>query len=43
MKTVPPSSKPVNLRDSLHQHLHLYALAASAAGVSMLALAEVPD
>jgi len=27
-------------RDSLHQHLHAYALAASAAGVTMLALAQ---
>jgi hypothetical protein len=40
MKTLPPPSKPVNLRDSLHQHLHMYALAASAAGVSVLALAQ---
>jgi len=32
--------KPANLRDSLNQHLHLYALAASAAGVSMLALVQ---
>jgi len=29
-----------SLRDSLHQHLHTYALAASAAGVTMLALAQ---
>lgn len=32
--------KPAGLRDSLHQHLHMYALAASAAGVSVLAMAE---
>jgi len=40
MQTYPPPSKPANVRDSLHHHLHLYALAASAAGVSMLALAQ---
>ena len=40
MKTLPPPSKPVNLCDSLHQHLHMYALAASAAGVSVLALVQ---
>ncbi len=40
MKTFPPSSKPVNLRDSLHQHLYMYALAASAAGVSVLAMVQ---
>ncbi|MGA2424834.1 MAG: hypothetical protein ABSG07_12590 [Terriglobales bacterium] len=40
MKTLPVPSKPVNLRDAVHQHLHMYALAASAAGVSMLAMAR---
>ena len=40
MKSSPSSSKPAHLRDSLHQHLHMYALAASAAGVSLLALAQ---
>src|ERR1700689_3705424 len=40
MKTSPSSLKPVNLSDSLYQHLHMYALAASAAGVSVLALAQ---
>ncbi|MGB9241186.1 MAG: hypothetical protein WCC19_20390 [Terriglobales bacterium] len=40
MKTLPPASKPAKVRDSLHQHLHMYALAASAAGVSVLALAQ---
>ena len=40
MKTLPPSSKPARVRDLLHQHLHTYALAASAAGVSVLALAQ---
>jgi len=34
------SSKAVRVGDSLHQHLHMYALAASAAGVSMMALAQ---
>ena len=40
MKTSPSSSKPANLSDSLHQHVHMYALAASAAGVSLLATAQ---
>ena len=40
MKTSERPSKQVHVRDSLHQHLHMYALAASAAGVSMLALAQ---
>src|SRR5208337_1784541 len=40
MKTFPARSKPAKVRDSLHQHLHTYALAASAAGVSVLALAQ---
>lgn len=39
MKTSERRSK-LHLRDSLNQHLHIYALAASAAGVSMLALAQ---
>jgi hypothetical protein len=40
MKTLASPSKPVDVRDSLHQRLHMYALAASAAGVSVLALAQ---
>ncbi|MGB0115879.1 MAG: hypothetical protein WBP73_03670 [Terriglobales bacterium] len=40
MKTSERPSKQVHVRDSLHQHLHTYALAASAAGVSILALAQ---
>jgi len=40
MRTLPAPSKPADLRDSLHHHLHLYALAATAAGVSVLALAQ---
>lgn len=40
MKTFPSPSKPATLRDSFHQHLHLYALAASAAGVSVLAMVQ---
>jgi hypothetical protein len=40
MKTFPPRLKPSNVRDSLQQHLHMYALAASAAGVSALAMAQ---
>jgi len=40
MKRSPSSFKPVNLSDSLCQHLHAYALAASAAGVSLLATAQ---
>ena len=43
MKTSPSSSKPVNLGDSLYQHLHMYALAASAASVSLLAMAQPSD
>ena len=39
MKTA-PSLKPINSPDSFQKHLHMYALAASAAGVSMLALAS---
>ena len=40
MKTSERPSKQAHVRDSLHQHLHMYALAASAAGVTMLALAQ---
>jgi len=40
MKTLCFSSKSVNPRESLSQHLHMYALAAGAAGVSVLALAQ---
>lgn len=40
MKTETSSLDSVIHRDSLHQHLHTYALAASAAGVTMLALAQ---
>jgi len=40
MKKQARDLKPANLRDSLNQHLHLYALAASAAGVSMMALVQ---
>jgi hypothetical protein len=34
-----PGGKPANLPDSVHQRLNMYALAAGAAGVGMLALA----
>jgi hypothetical protein len=37
VKTFATPSKPAKRRDSFHQHLHMYALAASAAGVSALA------
>ena len=40
MRTSKRPSKPVHLRDPLHRQLHVYALAASAAGVSILALAQ---
>ncbi len=40
MKTLATPAKPAALRDSFHQHLHMYALAASAAGVSVLALVQ---
>ena len=40
MKTSPPRPKPTNFRDSMHQHLHMYALAASAAGVSVLSMVQ---
>ncbi len=35
--------KPANVSESLHQQLHLYALAASAAGVAMLAMAPLGE
>jgi hypothetical protein len=34
------SRTPSNLSDSVHQHLNMYALAASAAGVGVLALVQ---
>jgi len=40
---MPNRSKPDHIRNSLHQRLHMYALAASAAGVSMLALAPAGE
>jgi len=40
MKNETSSLDSANPRDSFHQHLHAYALAASAAGVTMLALAQ---
>jgi hypothetical protein len=40
MKSFASPSKPANARESLHQHLHMYALAASAGGVSVLALVQ---
>ena len=41
MKSLPrPARTPSPLSESLHQQLNLYALAASAAGVGMLALAQ---
>ncbi len=43
MKTFPPPLKPAKLGDSLHQHLHTYSLAASAAGVTMLALVPLGE
>lgn len=43
MKTSERPLKQVHVRDSLHQHLHIYALAAGAAGVSMLALAQAGE
>ena len=42
MKTLSPS-KPVDLGHSRHQYLHMYALAASAAGVTMLALVPLGE
>ncbi|MGA9643325.1 MAG: hypothetical protein WBQ72_18145 [Terriglobales bacterium] len=39
MKIFAPSSNPLNSPDSFQERLHMYALAASAAGVGMLALA----
>jgi hypothetical protein len=44
MKRSTPLSRPTaNLSDSLHQQLNKYALAAGAAGVSLLALAQPSD
>ena len=40
MKSEASSFNSAIARESLHQHLHMYALAASAAGVTMLALAQ---
>jgi hypothetical protein len=40
MKRSSGPRKTANLSDSLHQHLNMYALAASAAEVNMLALAR---
>ncbi len=40
MKAFAPSSKPINSPDSFQRHLPMYALAASAAGVSVLAMAQ---
>ena len=40
MRSSKSSLDSTSHRDSLHQHLHAYALAASAAGVTMLALAQ---
>jgi hypothetical protein len=40
MKHTSESRKTANLSESLHQQLNMYALAASAAGVSVLALAQ---
>lgn len=43
MKTSERPSKQANIPDSLHHRLHMYALAASAAGVTMLALAPLGE
>ena len=40
MKRSPRPRKPANLSESIHQQLNMYALAAGAAGVSVLALAQ---
>ncbi|MGA7078172.1 MAG: hypothetical protein WBQ43_22335 [Terriglobales bacterium] len=40
MKPLAPSLKPINSLDSFQKHLPMYALAASAAGVSVLALSQ---
>jgi hypothetical protein len=37
------SRRTANLSDSVHQRLNVYALAASAAGVSVLAFAQPSD
>ena len=42
MKPQPPKT-PSKLSDSVHHQLSLYALAASAAGVGVLALAQPAD
>jgi hypothetical protein len=38
-----PTRKPANLSDSVHQQLNMYALAAGAAGVSLLALPRTAE
>ncbi len=43
METSERPSKQVHVRDSLYQHLNIYALAASAAAVSMLAPARTSE
>lgn len=44
MKTSSPlAGTPSTLSDSIHRQLNMYALAASAAGVSMLALAQAAE
>jgi hypothetical protein len=40
MKASPLPRKTANLSESIHQQLSMYALAAGAAGVGMLALAQ---
>jgi hypothetical protein len=40
MTHFPRPRKTVNLSDSMHQYLNMYALAASAAGVGALALSK---
>ena len=40
MKRSPRSRKPANVSESIHQQLNMYALAAGAAGVGVLALAQ---
>jgi hypothetical protein len=40
MKASPPPRKTANLSESIHRHLNMYALVASAAGVGALALAQ---
>jgi hypothetical protein len=43
MKKIAPSLKPTSSPDSFQKHLPMYALAASAAGVGMLALAQAAE